>query len=293
MRKEIAATVYVTAPRGTVLRFARDPALLAAWNNDYAECAECVWYSDGSNRDTVILCGTASGGGDTLWKLTLTGLGRNRITKVDAEVEETGRRNPVRWWRTLTDRRRRKLLMANLGRMKGFAEANPPQVEDRLKAADLVALLNVYTTQFGSFTTLLWQVPALGLTAQAFLMTIVLGAASSSITDGARYAAAGLSIIVALAAMDLMHDQRARAINHAELAKRISYRLSLTNRVLGGSFGLDDAVPKQGTDAQNVWTTNHVIYAGWQICMALFALVDVLVIISISFPALNLWFTSR
>jgi hypothetical protein len=176
--------------------------------------------------------------------------------------------------------------------MKGFAQADPPPVKDELKAGDMVALLNVYTTQFGSFTTLLWQVPALGLTAQAFLMTIVLGAASSSIGDGARYAAAGLSIIIALAAMDLMHDQRARAINHAELAKRIS-RLSLTNKVLGESFGLDDAVPKQDTDAQNVWTTNHVIYAGWQICMALFAIVDVLVIISISFPALSSWFSSR
>jgi hypothetical protein len=61
----------------------------------------------------------------------------------------------------------------------------------------------------------------------------------------------------------------------------------------GRSFGLDDAVPKQDTDAQNVWTTNHVIYAGWRICMALFAIVDVLVIISISFPALSSWFTPR
>jgi hypothetical protein len=38
-------------------------------------------------------------------------------------------------------------------------------------------------------------------------------------------------------------------------------------------------------------TTNHVIYAGWLLCMALFATVDVLVIISISFPALRWWFT--
>jgi len=291
MRKTATATVYVNAPRETVLSFASDTALLAAWNNEYIECAECFRNSHGSDTDTVSFCGTASGGGDASWTLTLTGLDGNRITRVDAEVEEeTGVRRPVRWWRTLTDRRRRKLLMGNLDRLKGFAEANPSQVEDDLKAGDMVALLSVYTTQFGSFTTLLWQVPALGLTAQAFLMTIVLGAASSSISNGARYAAAGLSIIVALAAIYLMHDQRARAINHAELAKRISYRLSLT-KVLGGSFGLDDAVPKQGTDAQNVWTTNHVIYAGWQICMALFAIVDALVIISISFPALRSLFT--
>ena len=292
MRKTTTATVYVTAPCDTVLSFARDPALIASWNNEYIGCAECFRNSHDSDRETVSFCGTASGGGDASWTLTLTGLDGNRITRVDAEVEEeTALRRPVRWWRTVTDRRRRTLLMGNLDRLKGFAEANPPQIEDELKAGDMVALLSVYTTQFGSFTTLLWQVPALGLTAQAFLMTIVLGAASSSISNGARYASAGLSIIVALAAIYLMHDQRARAINHAELAKRISYRLSLTNKVLGGSFGLDDAVPKQGTDAQNVWTTNHVIYAGWQICMALFAIVDVLVIISISFPALRSLFT--
>ena len=36
------------------------------------------------------------------------------------------------------------------------------------------ALLAVYAGQFGSYTTLLWQVPALSLTAQAFLFTIAL-----------------------------------------------------------------------------------------------------------------------
>jgi hypothetical protein len=62
--------------------------------------------------------------------------------------------------------------------------------------------------------------------------------------------------------------------------------------VLGGSFGLDDAVPKQGTDTQNVWTTNHVIYLGWQICMLLFAVTGFVVILSISVPALTSWFTT-
>ena len=144
--------------------------------------------------------------------------------------------------------------------MKGFAESAAHHHGNGLNPADMVALLNVYTTQFGSFTTLLWQVPALGLTAQAFLMTIVLGAASSSISPAARYAAAALSIIVAFAAGYLMHDQRARAINHAELAKRVSYRLSLTNNA-GRELWPRRRGAQQGADAQNVWTTNHVIYA--------------------------------
>lgn len=164
--------------------------------------------------------------------------------------------------------------------MKGFAESAARHDDSELKPGDLVSLLNVYTSQFGSFTTLLWQVPALGLTAQALLMTIVLGTGSPPISHGARYAAAALSIIIAYASYHLMHDQRARAINHAELAKRISYKLSFTN-LLGGSFGLSDAVPDKDTDAQNVWTTNRFIYGIWVGCMGLFAIIDTLVIISL------------
>jgi hypothetical protein len=77
-----------------------------------------------------------------------------------------------------------------------------------------------------------------------------------------------------------MHDQRARAINHAELAKRISYKLSLTN-LFGGSFSLSDAVPAKGSNAQNVWSTNRVIYGIWVGCMGLFVITDAFVIISL------------
>jgi hypothetical protein len=77
-----------------------------------------------------------------------------------------------------------------------------------------------------------------------------------------------------------MHDQRARAINHAELAKRISYRLSLTD-LIGGSFSLNDAVPRQGANAQNVWATNRFIYGVWIGCMLLFAITGALVIIAL------------
>jgi hypothetical protein len=93
-------------------------------------------------------------------------------------------------------------------------------------------------------------------------MTIVLGTGSAPISDGARYTASALSIIVAFASVYLMHNQCARAISHAELAKRISYKLSLTN-LLGGSFGLRDAVPDKGADTQNVWATNRVVYGIW------------------------------
>ena len=146
----------------------------------------------------------------------------------------------------------------------------------------LVTLLNVYTAQFGSYTTLLWQVPALGLTAQAFLLMIAMGAGSS---DAARYTAAALSIIIAVASWNLMHYQRGRAINQAELAKRVSYELSLQD-LLGG-FQVEDGIPTRA-DAVRVWAVDHAMYMVWRLCMVVFVLADVAVIISTSRG--DIWF---
>jgi hypothetical protein len=283
MKKVTEISITVTAPPDTVLRYASDPAFLAEWNNEYIGCIECCRAPAKGDAKTVSFCGTACRGGGTKWELTLTRKrpGDEGITQVDARImEETGIRYYRRWPRVFTKRQREAMIRQSLVRMKGFAESEcvARQSGSGLGPSDMVALLNVYTSQFGSFTTLLWQVPALGLTAQAFLMTIVLGI-GSPISHGARYAASALSIIIALASIQLMHDQRARAINHAELAKRTSYRLSLTN-LLGGSFGLGDAVPHEGADAQNVWATNRFIYGIWVACMLLFAITDVFVIIS-------------
>ncbi len=157
------------------------------------------------------------------------------------------------------------------------------RVEDEKNRDHLVSLLGVYAGQFGSYTTLLWQVPALGLTAQAFLLTIALDYASSR---WARCTASVLSIIIALASAVLMHNQRGREINHGELLRRISEKLLLRD-LLGGDIELDDALP-QKTNAQNVWAVDHFIYHAWIGCMCLFLIADGLVIIS---AALNLsWY---
>jgi hypothetical protein len=68
---------------------------------------------------------------------------------------------------------------------------------------------DVYTvlaTRRTAFDTLMWQVPALGLTAQAFLLTIALDAGSS---QWARYIAAGLALVITLVAMQTMAKHRA------------------------------------------------------------------------------------
>jgi hypothetical protein len=282
----------VAASREIVLRFASDPALLAEWNNEYIECGPAGTQGD----EVMFRCRTSRGDAAT-WTLRVSEPVDGRITRVAAMIEEDINaryllRYPVRWPRT--ERQRTARLAQSLARLKGFAEAaarddGPARRGGGgLQAGDLVALLNVYTSQFGSYTTLLWQVPALGLTAQAFLMTIVLGGGSPPVTHAARYTASALSIVVALASIWLMHNQRARAINHAELAKRVSYRLSLTHLV-GGTFALDDAVPDRGTDAQNVWAVNRVIYHVWTWCMYLFLATDLVVICAVL--AGTRWFT--
>jgi hypothetical protein len=57
-----------------------------------------------------------------------------------------------------------------------------------------------------AFDTLMWQVPALGLAAQAFLLTIAFGSSSSEV---ARFFAGGLAAVVALVAIQTMLKHRA------------------------------------------------------------------------------------
>jgi hypothetical protein len=198
MNTIINEIVDVTAPRDIVLRYASDPALLAEWNNEYIGCFP---DSAESRPETVRFRCTTRRGGSATWKLTVTESDDSRTTHVDAEVEiedETGLRYS-RWLRVLAERHREEMLKLSLDRMKGFAESTARRDDSGLSPGDKVALLNVYTSQFGSYTTLLWQVPALGLTAQAFLMTIVLGTGSPPISHGVRYIASALSIIIAYA----------------------------------------------------------------------------------------------
>jgi len=161
----------------------------------------------------------------------------------------------------------------------------PPEDGTKFDRDNLLSLLSVYTTQFASYTTLLWQVPALGLAAQAFLMTIVLGSRDNA-SDGAKFAAGILSNLVAGASIRLMHSQRGRAINQSELAKRVSRNLAL-NELLG-TLQINDAAP-QSTSAEDVWDVNHWTYGLWVTCMAVFVGVDLAVIVSIA--AGTTWFT--
>ena len=94
-----------------------------------------------------------------------------------------------------------------------------------------------------------------------------------------------------------MHDQRGHAINHGQLAMRLSARLEL-GELIKTSLHVEDGVPKN-TDANTLWTWHDEregwpfslragrMYAVWKGCMFLFAVVDIGIIASVfmSIPA--------
>ena len=86
-------------------------------------------------------------------------------------------------------------------------------------------------------------------------------------------------MIIAVASVLLMHNQRGRAVNHAELLRRLSEKLELS-KFLHNRLELDDATPRT-TTAQNVWAVDHLIYHGWIWCMYLFVAADILIILAV------------
>jgi hypothetical protein len=151
---------------------------------------------------------------------------------------------------------------------------------------DLINLLNVYATQFGSYTTLLWQVPALSLTAQSFLLTIAL---NSTTTNFARILLAVLSMIIVMASWSLMHEKRGHALDHGAVAAKIAGQLQLDNLTVD----IEDGVPGS-TTAAKIWIEKSsrpswiapwiaragILYGLWRATIAVFFVVDILIIIA-------------
>lgn len=161
-------------------------------------------------------------------------------------------------------------------------KSTPPTQEDH--SDKLVSLLGVYSSQFSSYTTLLWQVPALALTGQSFLLTIALMSGSS---HGARLAASGLAIGIAVSSSVLMHYHRGQSINYGELASRITEMLGMTE--LLSNIELEDAVPRK-TNAVEIWKTElRYAYILFRVAAVyLFLVVDVLIFVSVLIG--NTWF---
>jgi hypothetical protein len=288
MGRKREAECVVSASPETTSKFASDADLVANWTGGFPDCRQvnggCI--NPHAGKCLIFDC-VGSKGYTARWHLTLAaqpgepaGQEKTKITAaVSMSRNEKFRAADVLWRIWPRKQPYPATVQSSVDRVKSLAEAPSLadfKVNDHVFGIDnLLSLLTVYTSQFGSYTTLLWQVPALGLTAQAFLLMIAL---TSKNTHAAIYASSALSVIIAVSSVALMHDQRGRAINQAELAKRLSCRLSVKD-FLGGNFSINDAAPMTA-NAQDVWAVNHVMYMVWQICMSLFIFVDAAVVYS-------------
>jgi hypothetical protein len=138
------------------------------------------------------------------------------------------------------------------------SEAVKNLIEGKWQRGDLVSLLGVYAGQAGSYTTLLWQVPALSFTGQSFLLTIALMHGNSR---WAGVIAVVLSFLIALGSLFLLHQHRGHAINHM---------------IMKGGLSADDAVPPDA-DAETIWDVDHWIYHLWRFACWAFLLADIVI----------------
>jgi hypothetical protein len=76
-----------------------------------------------------------------------------------------------------------------------------------------------------AFDTMMWQVPALGLTAQAFLLTIAYGSDSSRL---ARCASGFLALVVATVAVQTMRKHQANELTDSKLLEAIEAGQGIT-----------------------------------------------------------------
>jgi hypothetical protein len=88
--------------------------------------------------------------------------------------------------------------------MGGSSDANTPKIE--VPSQYFGTVYSVIAARRTAFDTLMWQVPTLGLAAQAFLLTIAYGSNSSQL---GRCISGSLAAVVALVAIQTMLKHRA------------------------------------------------------------------------------------
>ncbi|HEU5441890.1 MAG TPA: hypothetical protein VFU88_21600 [Ktedonobacterales bacterium] len=131
----------------------------------------------------------------------------------------------------------------------------------------LAAVYQSLATRRLGYDTLMWQVPVLSLTAQAFLLTIALGASS---LPAARLVAALLSFLVASISLQLMAKHRHNEEVDARLAERLERELHFDTAI-----GFIPHVPPRLREAYVGVRANALVrrssYKIWRFGLALFA----------------------
>lgn len=159
--------------------------------------------------------------------------------------------------------------------------STPTILQNNEPIADLslrVALYQIVASRRLGYDTLIWQVPALGLTAQAFLFTTALSANSPP----ARFLAASLAFIIALISMQLMAKHRYHEEVDARLLESFERTEKLDDLIGCAPHARSDkreealvAMSRTYTDINPVrssWFTKWSSYRLWIGGLALFAI---------------------
>lgn len=89
---------------------------------------------------------------------------------------------------------------------------------------ELIAAYAVVGARRTSYDTMMWQVPALAMAAQAFLLTIALG---SDVARAARVIAGALAALLAVLSAQLMMKHRALEVVDSRIAEEIERQMGL------------------------------------------------------------------
>lgn len=152
-----------------------------------------------------------------------------------------------------------------------MASEEPTKVdgEDDGRADHLAATYAVIAARRAGYDSLMWQVPSLGLTAQAFLLTIALGPGTAQVP---RLAASLLAGIVALLSMQLMSKHRLHEqIDSIEL-ERIEHDMGVTKALGFAPHERSGSRVSRHGLAVNRWTQISS-YRAWMFGLGTFAIV--------------------
>lgn len=142
---------------------------------------------------------------------------------------------------------------------------------DRLTPAIYQAIASRYVAH----DTMLWQAPALSLTAEAFLFTIALSAGNS---QAARLLASSLALLVSVLSVQLMLKHRHHTLIDARLLEKLEFGEELT-LILGTAPHVSRRALESATGTRGNLLTrwpSHKIWAGG---LALFGLAALAVIV--------------
>ena len=144
-------------------------------------------------------------------------------------------------------------------------------------AAERELLLAVYeavTARRNTYDSLFWEVPALSLTAQAFLMTIALGPDTAR---GARVIAAAVGFLMALISVQLFTKHRALERLNSQMAELCERKLGI-DRVLG--FAPHGSPGEQARAWRPMrWPASMRSYTVWLIGLSLFGVASASILV--------------